>query len=59
MPTNLIKTMVYMPPDLRETLQQMATQENRSLSNLIVTLLQKAVEEQKREEETRKEPDRD
>ncbi|MFB2976556.1 hypothetical protein [Microseira sp. BLCC-F43] len=41
------KTMVYMPPELREALERMAAKENRSLSNLIVTLLQRAVEEQK------------
>ncbi|MGD2179901.1 ribbon-helix-helix domain-containing protein [Lusitaniella coriacea] len=46
MPTNLVKTMVYMPPELREALERMAKQENRSLSNLIVTLLQRTVEEQ-------------
>lgn len=46
MPTNLIKTMVYMPPELREALEEIAKQENRSLSNLIVTLLQQAVDEQ-------------
>lgn len=47
MPTNLVKTMVYMPPELREALERMAAKENRSLSNLIVTLLQRAVEEHK------------
>lgn len=35
-----------MPPELREALEAIATKENRSLSNLIVTLLQQAVEEQ-------------
>ena len=40
-----IKTMVYMPPELREALERMAAKENRSLSNLIVTLLQRAVED--------------
>jgi predicted HicB family RNase H-like nuclease len=47
MSTNLIKTMVYMPPELREALEGMAEKENRSLSNLIVTLLQRAVDEHK------------
>jgi predicted HicB family RNase H-like nuclease len=50
MPTNLIKTMVYMPPELRAALERMAKRENRSLSNLIVTLLQQVVEEQEGKE---------
>ena len=42
-PTNLSKTMVYMPDELKETLVKRAKRENRSLSNLIVTLLQESV----------------
>ena len=40
-----IKTMVYLPLELREALKHVAVKENRSLSNLIVTLLQGAVKE--------------
>ncbi|WP_072718560.1 ribbon-helix-helix domain-containing protein [Planktothrix tepida] len=42
-PTNLSKTMVYMPDELKEALVKRAKRENRSLSNLIVTLLQEVV----------------
>jgi len=42
-PTNLSKTMVYMPDELKEALVKRAKRENRSLSNLIVTLLQESV----------------
>ena len=45
MSTNLLKVMVYMPPELKESLEQLARKENRSLSNLIVTTLQKFVAE--------------
>ncbi len=45
MSTNLLKVMVYMPPELKESLEQLAQKENRSLSNLIVTTLQKFVVE--------------
>jgi predicted DNA-binding protein len=46
MATNLVKTMVYMPPELRETLEKLAKRENRSLSNLIVTVMQHYAEEE-------------
>jgi predicted transcriptional regulator len=36
-------TAVRIPEELREKLQKLAEKENRSLSNLIVTLLEKAV----------------
>lgn len=49
MATNLVKTMVYMPPDLREVLEKIAKRENRSLSNLIVTVMQRYAEEAKTE----------
>ena len=45
MPTNLLKVMVYMPPELKESLEVLARKENRSLSNLIVTALQKLIAE--------------
>ncbi len=47
--TNLSKTMVYMPDELKEALVKRAKRENRSLSNLIVTLLQKSIEDEKTE----------
>ncbi|WP_079681648.1 ribbon-helix-helix domain-containing protein [Planktothrix sp. PCC 11201] len=46
-PTNLSKTMVYMPDELKEALVKWAKRENRSLSNLIVTLLQESVKNAK------------
>jgi predicted DNA-binding protein len=36
-------TAVRIPEELREKLQKLAEKENRSLSNLIVTILEKAV----------------
>jgi predicted transcriptional regulator len=36
-------TAVRIPQDLRAKLEKLAEKENRSLSNLIVTLLEKAV----------------
>lgn len=45
MATNLLKVMVYMTPELKESLEQLGKKENRSLSNLIVTILQKKVTE--------------
>jgi predicted DNA-binding protein len=38
--TKLTKVMVYMPPELKERLETLAEKENRSLSNLIVTIAQ-------------------
>lgn len=45
-PTKLTKVMVYMPPDLKEVLESLAIKENRSLSNLIVTVMQQWSEKQ-------------
>lgn len=45
-PTKLTKVMVYMPPDLKEILESLAVKENRSLSNLVVTVMQQWSERQ-------------
>lgn len=46
MPTSLAKIMIYAPPDLKEAIEYLAKKENRSLSNYIVTTLQRVVEEE-------------
>lgn len=42
---NNTRVMVTIPKELRETLQKIAKEENRSLSNLIVTILDSYVKE--------------
>jgi hypothetical protein len=46
MPTSLAKIMIYAPYDLKETIERLAKKENRSLSNYIVTVLQRIAEEE-------------
>jgi hypothetical protein len=38
--------MIYAPYDLKETIERLAKKENRSLSNYIVTVLQRIAEEE-------------
>ena len=45
MATQLNRMVFYCPDDLKEKLEKLAKEENRSLSNLVVTLLQRIVEE--------------
>jgi hypothetical protein len=44
--TSLAKIMIYAPYDLKETIERLAKKENRSLSNYIVTVLQRIAEEE-------------
>jgi predicted transcriptional regulator len=46
MPTSLAKIMIYAPRDLKEAIERLAKKENRSLSNYIVTALQRIAEEE-------------
>ena len=46
MPTSLAKIMIYAPYDLKEIVERLAKKENRSLSNYIVTVLQRIAEEE-------------
>jgi hypothetical protein len=46
MPTSLAKIMIYAPYDLKETIERLAKKENRSLSNYIVTVLQRIAEKE-------------
>jgi len=44
--TSLAKIMIYAPYDLKEKIERLAKKENRSLSNYIVTVLQRIAEEE-------------
>jgi hypothetical protein len=45
----VVKTMIYMPADLRASVEELAKEDNRSLSNFIVTALQRVVDERARQ----------
>jgi excinuclease UvrABC nuclease subunit len=46
-PSSLAKIMIYAPRDLKEAIERLAKKENRSLSNYIVTALQRLAGEEK------------
>ncbi|WP_017714732.1 hypothetical protein [Kamptonema formosum] len=45
----VVKTMIYMPTPLRASVEELAKEDNRSLSNFIVTTLQRVVDERARQ----------
>ena len=47
--TETVTTTIRLPAELRQVLQEMANNEDRSLNNLIVLLLKQAVRDRKKE----------